>query len=170
MPNHETNTVVVIGKPENVEKFLAEAFTDKLIDFEKITPPPANIETGGCSGTHEPGVVCWYEWNVANWGTKWGAYSHGDLTYAKYEGYYIETDDAGDEEGVEGRYGRADFTFQTAWSAPTPIFEKIESTWNVRVHAVTQDEGGFPDVEYGDPYSYVESRITPTYWDTKVED
>lgn len=171
MPNHETNTVVVVGKPENVEKFRAEAFTDDKIDFELITPPPTNIETGGCSGTHAPGVVCWYTWNLENFGTKWNAYGHQPVTYGKYKGYLGDEDDDSDEEVV---YGRLDFVFETAWSQPTPIFAKIEERWDVQVHAVTQDEGGFPDVEYGQPYDreYLERevKITPSHWDTAVED
>ena len=171
MPNHETNTVVVVGAPENVEKFRAEAFTDDKIDFELITPPPANIEKGGCSGHHEDGVVCWYTWNLQNWGTKWNAYHHGDVTYGKYKGYLGDEEDDEDEEVV---YGRLDFVFETAWSQPTPIFEKIEERWGVQVHAVTQDEGGFPDVEYGDPYGreYLERevRIAPRHWDSMVKD
>ena len=93
MPNHETNNVVVIGDPEKIKKFLAEAFVQPgalfdeeendtndhdfpVLVFDLIVPQPENIETGGCSGEHEPGVICWYRWNVDNWGTKWGAYSH----------------------------------------------------------------------------------------------
>lgn len=164
MPNHELNTVAVVGKPENVKKFLEEAFTDAAIDFQKIKPRPENVEKGGCFRKHEPGVICRHEWNLENWGTKWNAYGHGGVTYGEYKGYL------GDDEEVV--YGRLDFVFETAWSQPTPIFEEIEDRWGVTVHAVTQDEGGFPDVVYGAPYKQPFLRRTVTIeralWDDKV--
>lgn len=156
MPNHEDNHVVVIGKVEDIDRFVAEAFVhpgqpfvqepgevnDKdfpVLNFELIVPSPEGKEVGGCSGEHEPGEICWYTWNLEHWGTKWGAYSH-----EHYQLRYLD--------GGEGVYGRVDLLFQTAWSQPTPIFAAIEQRWDVTVHAVTQDEGGFPDTIYGDPY------------------
>lgn len=155
MPNHETNNVTIIGEPAKVKAFIAEAFiqpgdpvpgteetNDRAIPvlmFELIVPQPENIEVGGCSGQHAENEVCWYTWNLEHWGTKWGAYNsdHHELRFF---------------ENVEGVYARLDLRFDTAWSQPTPIFAAIEERWGVKVHAVTQDEGGFPDTEYGDPY------------------
>jgi hypothetical protein len=168
VPNHELNNVVVIGKPENIRLFTEMAFVhpgeafprspeetnDKdfpLLDFDLVVPEPANIEKGGCSGTHPEGVVCWYEWHLNNWGTKWGAYHHDH-----YELRYFN------DEG-NGVYARLDLTFETAWSQPTPILEAIEKRWNLVVHAVTQDEGGFPDVEYGNPYGEEVIRKVTTF-------
>lgn len=53
----------------------------------------------------ETGYPSWYEWSIANWGTKWDAYSGG-----------IVNDD-GDE---------IELTFDTAWSPPEPIFDKLK--------------------------------------------
>lgn len=50
----------------------------------------------------ETGYSDWYQWNIDNWGTKWGSYSVGKLD--------MET---------------GQFKFDTAWSFPTPIFEKL---------------------------------------------
>jgi hypothetical protein len=158
LPNHETNNVTIIGTPANIRRFVAEAFiqpgqawpdspedvNDKeipLLVFNLIVPPPENIEKGGCSGQHEDGVVCWYTWNLENWGTKWGAYSHSHYELSFRKRY-----------GSDEVHGRVDLRFETAWSQPTPVFEAIERRWDVTVHAVTQDEGGFPDVTYGEPY------------------
>jgi hypothetical protein len=158
MPNHETNNVVIIGTPEKVRLFIEMAFIEPgetypnapeetndrdipVLNFNLIVPQPPNIEQGGCSGQHEDGVVCWYHWNLENWGTKWGAYEHSHYEFSLRKPY-----------GSEEIYARLDLRFETAWSAPTPIFEAIERRWDVKVHAVTQDEGGFPDTEYGDPY------------------
>lgn len=152
MPNHETNYVVVVGEPAAIQRFLAEAFTDgehdepaRVLDFNSILPQPEGIETGGCSGNHPEGVVCWYEWNSANWGTKWGAYSHRELLVT------------GTEAQLEVR-----LVFDTAWTQPTPIFVAIEERWGVEVNAITLDEGGAPPEFYGDnasDYLYVDTSV-----------
>jgi hypothetical protein len=181
VPNHESNNTVVIGTPENIRRFVAEAFVQPgepflddrgttngedypVLVFDLIVPPPANIEKGSCSGKHEDGEVCWYTWHLENWGTKWGAYSQ-----SHYELRYF---DSGNE--AEGIYGRLDLRFETAWSQPTPIFEAIEQRWDVVVHCVTQDEGGFPDVEYGNPYNeeVISKVVTFEFdsWDTEVDE
>ena len=46
------------------------------------------------------GFADWYDWSIANWGTKWNAYDHQRLT-----------DSA--------------IYFETAWSAPTPVLEAM---------------------------------------------
>lgn len=48
----------------------------------------------------------WYDWAVANWGTKWNASC-------------VEID----QDGLE--YGCLEITFLTAWSAPGPVLEKM---------------------------------------------
>jgi hypothetical protein len=70
------------------------------IDFGRIVPEPENIERGGCSGYHAPGVVCWYVWNREHWGTKWNAYSMRRI-------------------GTTGLY------FETAWNTPEPVFHAL---------------------------------------------
>lgn len=52
--------------------------------------------------TREFGEMNWYEWSIKNWGTKWNAYDQDD-----------------------NRNGGVDIYFQTAWSAPLPILEKL---------------------------------------------
>lgn len=50
------------------------------------------------------GARSWYEWNIANWGTKWGAYSFSVVSDAP---------------------GALDLKFDTAWAFPEPIFRKL---------------------------------------------
>lgn len=90
------------GKPE---LFIPRVIPEdaRVIDFGLLIPEPDNIEVGGCSGHHEPGVVCWYEWNRDNWGTKWNGY---DLEIT-------EQDDI------------VTLRFDTAWSHPYPVVEKL---------------------------------------------
>lgn len=50
----------------------------------------------------------WYEWSINNWGTKWTAYGYDKNTdYSKNENLW----------------------FQTAWSAPHPVIEKLAQTY-----------------------------------------
>ena len=53
----------------------------------------------------EYGAPTWYDWCVTNWGTKWNAYGY-------------------DENGADYHDGNS-LCFQTAWSAPHPILEKL---------------------------------------------
>lgn len=94
---------------------------------------------------------------------KWPAYEH-----SHYELRFLQPYDK--EKPI---YGRVDLRFETAWSQPTPIFEKIQERWGVTVLAVTQDEGGFPDVTFGDEDQISEwLRRTVTFefesWHTEV--
>ena len=54
------------------------------------------------------GAPTWYEWSIQNWGTKWGAYG--------YDSGIDLTDDG-------------NLWFQTAWSAPHPILEKLSEMY-----------------------------------------
>lgn len=71
MPNHVTTEIT--GPQTALASLLNDAGE---VDFSFLIPPPENIERGDCSGfQHAPGAVCWYDWNIAHWGTKWNAYS-----------------------------------------------------------------------------------------------
>lgn len=56
----------------------------------------------------EYGASTWYSWRINNWGTKWNAYSCG-------------------MEFCEGDCAKV--FFETAWSAPHPILEKLSETY-----------------------------------------
>jgi hypothetical protein len=74
----------------------------------------------------ETGYPGWYEWNVDNWGTKWGAYQYAERERAP---------------------GSFTFEFQTAWAVPIPIFEKLASMYPTLVFGlISIDEGG-PEYE-----------------------
>jgi Ferredoxin-like domain in Api92-like protein len=55
----------------------------------------------------QTGFPDWYEWSVENWGTKWNA-------------YHLKIDRS--ERPLE-------FYFDTAWSFPVPVFEKIAAAF-----------------------------------------
>lgn len=50
------------------------------------------------------GSVSWYEWSIANWGTKWNSYGFK----------MIKQEDS-----------RVEFEFDTAWSFPNPVFDAM---------------------------------------------
>jgi hypothetical protein len=69
----------------------------------------------------QTGYSSWYNWSIDNWGTKWGAYQY---------------------EEVERRDGVFEFVFQTAWSVPEPVFEKLAEKWpGLEIDIVSFDEG-----------------------------
>ncbi len=110
MPNHITTRIKITGDPEAVKRVLNKIKNDEFgmgtIDFEKIIPMPKNIFKGNL-GVRERelyGNNNWYDWSVANWGTKWNAY-----------GFDPNTDYSKEKE----------LRFLTAWSAPHPVIEKL---------------------------------------------
>lgn len=70
---------------------LDDRLPDRFVDFELVAPSPPNKETDGCNDQHEPGVICWYKWNIENWGTKWNGYDTvvepqpGDLCQLQFD-------------------------------------------------------------------------------------
>ncbi len=83
--------------PEEKEK----AF---LYSRNEIKPEEWELGKTAWHNIQKYGFPTWYEWSVANWGTKWNAY-----------GFEADTD-----------YGKEkEIRFLTAWSAPHPILEKL---------------------------------------------
>lgn len=110
MPNHVTNRIKITGDPDTVKHILNKIKSDEFrvgtVDFEKIIPMPENIFRGNL-GLRERklyGKNNWYDWSVANWGTKWNAYGfYPNINYSKEK----------------------EIRFLTAWSAPHPVIEKL---------------------------------------------
>ncbi|MHC6175442.1 DUF1281 family ferredoxin-like fold protein [Glutamicibacter sp. X7] len=96
----ERKELALMQRGDRAEAMLAE----RIADFNLVVPQPVNIETGGCSREHDEGVVCWWDWNLHYWGTKWNAYRTE-----------IERQDD----------GTAKLRFETAWSHPFPVIEAL---------------------------------------------
>lgn len=111
MPNHVTNQIKLYGETSEVQRLMEAVKNDEYgigtIDFEKIIPMPDNIYRGSIGPAEEKlyGQNNWYDWSLANWGTKWDAY-----------GYYEDEDYS---------HNRDSLRFLTAWSAPHPVLEKL---------------------------------------------
>ena len=65
------------------------------------------------------GWADWYGWSIANWGTKWGAYRYAEVSAEPFV-----------------------FRFETAWSFPAPIFERLAAMFPaLAFECVCYDEG-----------------------------
>lgn len=134
MPNHCNNTLGVLGKTEDVEKFVAfvtndgpDKEDDKYELFKKLIPMPNELE-----GTISPskssneelinkyGTDNWYDWCNNNWGTKWGDYSitKSDLANLVQYSYPFKEDGVKDyDNGIEDTSNSyVHFYYDTAWA------------------------------------------------------
>jgi len=85
------------------------------------------------------GYKDWYDWSIANWGTKWNAYDFS-IVYEDDHELHVQ--------------------FDTAWSAPTPIFNKLEDMgFDVSAVSINEDDGVEPDYYGNTDNFYVERRL-----------
>lgn len=75
------------------------------------------------------GFTNWYDWAIANWGTKWNAYDVGEWTI---------------DEGANGD-GRATIYYETAWSPVTDLWLKVSKEYPTLefFHEFADEGGGF---------------------------
>ena len=121
MPNHVTNKIRIQCDTMGLEEFKNQISGENgVIDFEKIIPMPgATIESKDVPMTGEEmgrNPFNWYDWSIANWGTKWNAY---DIRVQ-------DEWDGGDNCEME-------IHFDTAWSAPFPIINALRDIEGVNV-------------------------------------
>lgn len=102
MPNWVYNNLTITGKPKALHKMLKqiEVKENQVDDFNenqptkfsfaKVIPMPKSEKDN------------WYNWRIANWGTKWNA----DVQYDEFHSW---------------ESGEVKIEFNTAWSAPEPI-------------------------------------------------
>lgn len=129
MPNWVENSINITGAPEDIEAFLEKAGKPRPFGengeitewannggfsfWNFIAPSQEIIDSGeyfGTSGFTKEGRVGdgagnWYQWNNANWNTKWDACN--------------ATIDLADDHKYCSIY------FSTAWSIPEPVFEAM---------------------------------------------
>ena len=121
MPNHCYQVVDIKGDFDLVAE-LYTAITEQDRFCNVVFPMPFENWDGDK----------WYKWRLKHWGTKW------DLRQVEI----IETD--GVTERFPPRKGLVGFSFKcwTAWSPPTPVWEKL-TEMDICVTAYYLDEGGF---------------------------
>lgn len=132
MPNWVYNNITVEGKPEDIKSFMAKAtkpyttnytpwneeepseqLRDEFSFWNFVAPDQEYLneyfETNGSKPDGNGGFIKtgdsplnWYNWNIANWGTKWDA---GDIQ--------IDEEPGGSKTTI---------SFSTAWDKPEPVF------------------------------------------------
>ena len=123
MPNHVTTKMRVTGPAEAVARFknahirITAEEGGFQFDLSSVIPRPAVFEGTVASGDKEnqenpqnqlafkeTGFYHWYDWAVAKWGTKWNSYEF---------------------RWVDEEPEKLVFLFETAWSMPEPILQKL---------------------------------------------
>jgi len=136
MPNYVHNIIKLRSKKDNAEEiiqFIQQHFNKEgFFDFNTIIPEPTteeecpdkynfNTEEGAIydrSLESEEGTEWfnWYDWRLEYWGTKWNAGKESMCYY--------------DFDKIRENYSfcsPVQVMFETAWSAPIPIFKKLIS-------------------------------------------
>lgn len=155
MPNWTYN-VLTMSNLGSKDVFSLDKNGRKYLDFEKIVPSPKSeeeyLKQGGdkyqnpqdahvMEETDRPWFN-WYDWNIDNWGTKWNA---------------CDTDVVDDDT----------VTFNTAWAAPTPIFEALAKKYpekSIRVESEYED-GDYSTEMYYKGNLVSEAVYSYSYWD-----
>lgn len=96
-----------------------------LIDTEAAyypdsDPRKAELEAREASNIEQHGYRNWYDWNVANWGTKW---------------------DIGSEEGAEIVGDVLQLSFESAWSPPCEAYARLEDDAGFAIEAFYYEPG-----------------------------
>lgn len=105
MPNHITNIVRFQGDPQVITQMLREnAYDDPAEHGVKYGIPTIDFE----KIIPQPEDIGdgWYDWNIAHWGTKWNSYGYCEYDQSKNA-----------------------LKFNTAWSAPHPVIEKLSEMY-----------------------------------------
>jgi hypothetical protein len=156
MPNHCTNLLsCTSGKTigEIIKPYLTN--DGKSIDFNKIIPMPEGIYKTTLEGSFkirnkedeeawqkeqeelslqnvkDYGYSNWYNWSVANWDTKWNAYS-----------CYTFEDETLALQDIH------DIGFQTAWSPPINVVRQLAKLTGESLRMSYYDEGWMFGGEY----------------------
>ena len=117
MPNWVHNSTKIIGDKKAVENCVAslekedEQGYPNVFDFETIEPMPEevrNTEPDRILGGGPKNRNNWYDWSCDNWGTKWNSCN------AEVNNRF----DDGDNHVIE-------ITYDTAWAAPVPVWDKL---------------------------------------------
>jgi hypothetical protein len=139
MPNWVTNQLTISGTPKEVENFIRNAKTiddeqEILLSFNKFWPCPPELQdishpvtiitnkeykdNGPAKGITKKmqnelikkyGFDNWYDWQLANWGTKWDCDVTGEWKIASIGAFIMN----------------GTLEFLTAWSPPSQAFIHI---------------------------------------------
>ena len=107
MPNWCLNKLTITGPEADVQAFKTKAVGHSpweepegepdALNFHSLVPIPENLLAAGYDGAR-------YDWEMANWGCKWGASGPGIL---------------------DEREGHVEYEFYTAWSPPENFLQTV---------------------------------------------
>lgn len=134
MPNWAENRLIIKGSTLKLTELLLKYTSthdenELCIDFNLIAPTPIELTNNSSPVSSEElaktfkekyGAEDWYHWNCDNWGTKWNARA-------------ISLKDNGNS---------LEFEFDTAWSPPIPIIQKLSKLFPDLKLTLTYAESG----------------------------
>jgi hypothetical protein len=134
MPNWCDNTVLIKGEPLDILALMNKVSEDNNpFSLNKIKPLPDGLRNTKAPAKHNEsqqkvdfntknyGAADWYEWCVSNWGTKWNT---SETLVVKV------SDDC------------VNYTFQTAWAPPIPVYEELSKLFpNTNIFANFDESG-----------------------------
>ena len=123
MPNWCNNSITISGSTETLQPLWEEANKEDSGLLQAMVPMPSELEdtTKGSNGD----ALNWYDWRVANWGTKWDVDTEG-----------LEFHDNGD--GTSSISG----WFDSAWSPPIEAYNSFLDDMDGCSIEATYEEGG----------------------------
>jgi len=148
MPNWCLNELTISGDRETIDNLLEfvngeEQDEDQKIDFNKIIPYPENLKEmdEDFPAYDDPDRESKLEVYKAKWGTDQDAYNFGGYDWCcenwgtKWNACYVSILD-------DGRGNSVCFGFDTAWSPPIPVVEKLASMYPTLEFELKYEEGG----------------------------
>jgi len=157
MPNWVYNGLTIEGSPEQVKKLIEQMnqpfvdyieargdlsysikeikYVNPIFSFRNIVAP-TDLEAyksqpnfsdkpfGDFSGDD------WYNWNIRNWGTKW------DVAVSEDNQYPTTTI----EEAENGENYVVHYNFETAWSRPVAVLEKLSEQYPTLLFTLSYEE------------------------------
>lgn len=95
-----------VVKPDADHENRVAALVKKYEELTKDDPDLLKLGKQCCNNIKNYGHPSWYQWSVANWGTKWNSYGYDKLaTPREFDGEHIE--------------------FQTAWTRAEPVISRL---------------------------------------------
>ena len=125
MPNHCYNQLSLVGNESDVTlclDFIHGEREDNYFDVNTVIPYPKEYADKDTNSAFGDGFNSGgYEWCLANWGTKWGAY---------------------DSNIIERTEGFAVIEFSSAWSPPSPVVAKLAEKFPMLAIKLAYEEVG----------------------------
>jgi len=146
VPNWCNNTITISGPKDTITAIWERANQEGNGLLNAMVPQPENIFKGNLGQAEEQmceeqGIPNWYDWNIANWGTKWDV----DIS----EGLELVEHPDG-TASIEG-------WFDSAWSPPIEAYNTFSTTHpDCEIEAYYDEPGmaflGYWSTQGGDDY------------------